>query len=41
MFSSNLALRKYYYLVIIFSMKHDVSMCNISMERKNVVYMVA
>ena len=27
-------LRKFYYLVIIFSMKNDVSMCNISMERK-------
>ena len=27
-------LRKFYYLVIIFSMKNDVSMCNISMEQK-------
>ena len=27
-------LRKFYYLVIILSMKHDVSMCNITMERK-------
>ena len=27
-------LRKFYYLVIIFSMKNDVSMCNISMEWK-------
>ena len=37
LFSSNLLLRKFYYmhLINIFSMKHDVCMCNISMERKS------